>query len=148
MKNCGSDAERPLPVKPEKRGGRRKATPRPSPPSTPVHESSSVALNLPPKHVTILRQHLLGGLDGALRDLQIPRALRDPVATAKDAAIFLRLLEALEEGRLDLPDEEARIRMQDLARSWDEADDYELIASTHDAHWALVDLLGGAQEGD
>jgi hypothetical protein len=113
-----------------------------------VHVSGPVMTNLPPEHVAILRQRFFGGLHGALQDLQIPWALRDPVATAKDAAIYLRLLEAIEEGRLELPDEEARIRMEDLARSWDETDDYELIASTHDAHWALVDLLGGAQRED
>jgi hypothetical protein len=122
---------------------RRNATDR----TVPAYEVPSHPgfhrITISPDHVAILRERFFGGLEGALLDLQTPSGLRDPVATAREATVYARLLEGLDRRWIELPDEEARARMVSIARGFDEADEYERAARTHDAHWAMVELLGG-----
>lgn len=113
----------------------------------PTHGRRTVPLQLPAEQTAILRSDLFGGLAGALGDLQTPAKLSDPADNARDGAILLRLLEALDRGEVDLPDEEARARVEILADGHDETVGYERVAAVHDAHHALLDVLCGACPG-
>ncbi|MBS1863290.1 MAG: hypothetical protein JSS68_16455 [Actinobacteria bacterium] len=93
--------------------------------------------------MAILRDDLCGGLAGLLEDLEKPERLPDSEAAVSEVAIFRRLLTALDEGRIALPDEEARLRIGRLAEGFDQASDYGPISATHDAHRALLTILGG-----
>jgi hypothetical protein len=95
----------------------------------------------------ILRAEFFAGLDSTLDDLKTPERLPDPVATAREGAIFARLLEALDRRQVSLPDEEARARIERLAMNFDRTWDHSEIATTHAAHQALLDVLGGAEGG-
>ena len=117
-------------------------------PSTP-HPSERrgtglVPLAIPPEQIVLLRTDLFGGLTGVLEDLRRPERLRDPVGSAAEGATLLRLLEALDQGRVALPDEDARALIGRMAESYDRANGYGPIVATHDAHRALLSLLAGA----
>lgn len=98
---------------------------------------------LPARQLEELRADLFAGLAAAVEDLLTPEKLADPVVTAREAATFGRLLEGLDAGRIEVPDEEARIRMESMARYFDDANDHESVVATHDGQWALVEILGG-----
>jgi hypothetical protein len=102
-----------------------------------------VPINLPAEQTAILRSDLLGGAAGALEDLRRPERLADPAALAREGAIFVRLLDALDQGEIGLPDEEARARIEALGENFDDTSGYPEITATHDAHRALLDVLGG-----
>jgi hypothetical protein len=102
----------------------------------------AVPLDLPPEQKLILREEFFGGLDSCLLDLKTPERLRDPAATATEGAIFSRLLQALDVGEIAVPDEDARARIDRLAGRYDDAHDYAEITATHEAHRAIIDVLG------
>jgi hypothetical protein len=104
----------------------------------------AVPLNLPIAQAAILRDDLCGGLAGLLEDLESPNRPPDPEAAVREVAVYRRLLEALEEGRIALPDEEARAQIERMAEGFDRANDHSTVSAIHDAHHALLDLLGGA----
>jgi hypothetical protein len=106
-----------------------------------------VPLRLPSGQTAILRAELFGALAGVLDDLSVPEGLSDAAATARDGAVFARLVEAFDRGQIDLPDEEARARIESLAENHDEDAGYEQTTAIHDAHHALLDVLGGAAGG-
>jgi hypothetical protein len=110
----------------------------------PTVDPRVVPVDLPTWQVAILRDDLCGGLAGLLEDLEKPEKLPDPEAAVREAAVFRRLLTALDEGWIALPDEEARGRIERMADGFDEANDYAPTVATHDGHRALLDLLGGA----
>jgi hypothetical protein len=100
-----------------------------------------VPIDLPPVQTEILRGELLGWLAGIEEDLESD-ALPDPGADAREAEAFRRLLTALDRGEIALPDEEAREAMSHAAEGYDEASGYERIVAVHDAHHALLSVLG------
>ena len=109
----------------------------------PMRGPGIAPLRLPAEQTAILRSDLLGGAVGALEDLRRPERLSDPGALAREGMIFVRLLDALDRGEIALPDEEARLRIGRLAEGFDQASDYGPISATHDAHRALLAILGG-----
>jgi hypothetical protein len=98
-------------------------------------------IDLPPAQTEILRDELLGWLAGIEEDLEADR-LPDPREVAREADAFRRLLAALDRGAIELPDEEARMALSRAAEGYDEASAYERVCAVHDAHRALLSLLG------
>jgi hypothetical protein len=68
--------------------------------------------------------------------------LPDPAADAREADAFRRLLTALDRGEIALPDDEAREAMSRAAEGYDDASGYERVVAVHDAHHALLSVLG------
>jgi hypothetical protein len=100
-----------------------------------------VPIDLPPAQTEVLRRELLGWLAGIEEDLESDE-LPDPCADAREADAFRRLLTALDRGEVALPDDEAREVMSGAADGYDEASGYERVVAIHDAHHALLSLLG------
>ena len=90
----------------------------------------------------ILRDELLGWLAGIEETSTNRRGLPDPSATVREADAFRRLLTALDRGEIELPDEEARAALGRAAEGYDEASGYERVVAVHDAHHALLSVLG------
>jgi hypothetical protein len=101
---------------------------------------------LPDAQREALRSYFNSALHGILGDLRTPRALRDPVDTAREGEVFRRMLGALDEEEITVPDEEAKKRIERVAEGFDEAEEYEAVSTLHDAHGALIRLLGGEEE--
>lgn len=93
--------------------------------------------------IDLLKQEVNGWLAGVEEDLEAPEGLKDPAASLREAAVFRRLLEALDRREMTLPDEEARATIQKATEGYEEAAEYTLATLRHDAHLALLDLLGG-----
>lgn len=93
--------------------------------------------------IDLLKQEVCGWLSGAEEDLEMPESLKDPEASVREAAVFRRLLEALDRREVILPDEEARATIEKATDGYVEAAEYTLATLRHDAHLALLDLLGG-----
>lgn len=93
--------------------------------------------------VDLLKQEVHGWLAGVEEDLETPEGLKDPEASVREAAVFRRLLEALDRREVMLPDEEARTTIERATEGYEEAAEYTLATLRHDAHLALLDLLGG-----
>jgi hypothetical protein len=108
----------------------------------PTADPRVVPIELPAGQTTILRDELLGWLAGVEQDLRTPDRLRDPQASVRDAEAFRRLLAALDHGEIELPDEEARKAMSRAAEGYDAANDHARVSAVHDAHHALLSLLG------
>jgi len=100
-----------------------------------------VPIDLPLAQTEILRDELLGWLAGIDEDLQTDQ-LPDPATDAREADAFRRLLTALDRGEVELPDDEAREAMSQAAEGYDKASGYERVVAVHDAHHALLSLLG------
>jgi hypothetical protein len=101
-----------------------------------------VPIDLPPAQAEILRSELLGWLDGIGLDLAHPEPLDDPEASAREAGAFRRLLAALDRSEIRLPDEDAREALGKAAEGYEEASGYERVCAVHDAHQALLAVLG------
>ena len=93
--------------------------------------------------IDLLKQEVCGWLAGVEEDLETPEGLKDPEASVREAAVFRRLLEALDLREVMLPDEEARATIERASEGYEEAPEYTLATLRHDAHLALLDLLGG-----
>jgi hypothetical protein len=104
-----------------------------------------VPLILPDDEREALREDCLGALHGILDDLGWPDRLREPIVTAREGEVFRRLLEALDEEQIALPDEEMRKRIDRLSESYDEMEDHDEIATRHAAHEALLGVLAGGR---
>jgi hypothetical protein len=100
-----------------------------------------VPIDLPSAQTEILRDELLGWLAGIEEDLEAG-PLPDPSEVACEADAFRRLLTALDRGEIELPDEEARTALSRAAEGYDHASAYERVRAVHDAHQALLTLLG------
>jgi len=107
----------------------------------PMADPRVVPVDLPPAQVEILRDELLGWLAGIEEDLETEQ-LPDPGADAREAEAFRRLLTALDRSEIALPDDEAREAMSRAAEGYDDASGYERVVAVHDAHHALLSLLG------
>jgi hypothetical protein len=100
-----------------------------------------VPIDLPPAQTEILREELLGWLAGIEEDLEAG-PLPDPSEVAREADAFGRLLTALDRGKIAVPDEDARRALSRAAEGYDAASDYAHVCAVHDAHRALLSLLG------
>jgi uncharacterized protein HemY len=109
----------------------------------PMGDGSLVALNLPDKQVSFLRDELTGWLDGLRRDLRAPEKLKDPSRAEREAQAVERLLVALTVGQLFVPDSEAETLLRAAAESNDKESNYAEVAAAHDALHALLGVLGG-----
>jgi hypothetical protein len=101
-----------------------------------------VPVDLPPAQTEILRRELLGWLAGLELDFAHPEPLEDPEASVREADAFRRLLTALDRSEIELPDEDAREALGRAAEGYDEAVGYERVCAVHDAHHALLAVLG------
>jgi hypothetical protein len=100
-----------------------------------------VPLNLAGDQIEILRDELIGWLAGIEEDLDTDR-LPAPRAVTREADAFRRLLTAVDRCEIELPDEEAREALGQAAEGYDEVSGYERVCAVHDAHHALLSLLG------
>lgn len=101
-----------------------------------------VPVDLPPAQIEILRGELLGWIAGIELDLGHPEPQRDAPSTVREGDAFRRLLTALYRSEIEIPDEDAREALGKAAEGYDEASGYERICAVHDAHHALLSLLG------
>jgi hypothetical protein len=101
-----------------------------------------VPVDLPPAEAGILRTELVGRLDGIELDLAHPEPLEDREASVREADAFRRLLTALDQSEIALPDEDARDALDKAAEGYDEASGYVRVCAVHNAHHALLSLLG------
>jgi hypothetical protein len=108
----------------------------------PTAGPRAVPVDFPPAQTEILRDELLGWLAGIEEDLEASLPRPDRVSTVEEGEAFGRLLEALDRHEIKLPDEEARACLCRAAEGYDEASGYERIVVVHDAHHALLSVLG------
>jgi hypothetical protein len=114
----------------------------------PTADPRVVPVQLPDAQAGILRDDMLGWLDGIEHDLaQFPDRLRDPQTTIREAEAFRRLLVTLDAHEIELPDEDARSALAEAADGYDTASGYKEIAAVHDAHHALLAILDTAEVG-
>lgn len=94
----------------------------------------------------ILRHQIEIWRAGDREDLaERPDEQRDPDRRRRVAA-YERLIEALTRGRVELPDDEARVALQEAADGFDEAEEWEETRAIHDAQRALLAVLGDSDE--
>lgn len=110
----------------------------------PTGGARPVPLDLPAKHVPVLRFCLTGWLEGAREDLEAPERLRHPEKAQQEVQAFERLLVALTTRQIVLPDEAAREAVEVATADDDEASNYKEIANNHDALHALLGVLDGS----
>lgn len=103
-----------------------------------------VPLDLPAKHIPILRACLNDWLHGVREDLQAPERLQHPDKAQQEAQAFERLLVALATRQIVLPDEAARAAVEAATADHDEESNYQEVAANHDALHALLGALGGS----
>jgi hypothetical protein len=103
-----------------------------------------VPLDLPAKHIPVLRSCLNDWLHGVREDLKAPQRLQRPEKARQEAQAFERLLVALATRQIVLPDEAAREAVAVATADDDEASNYKEIAANHDALYALLGVLGGS----
>ena len=101
-----------------------------------------VPIDLPPAQTKILRDELSGWVAGIEEDLEALTRGADRDSAAEEANAFQRLLASLDRGEIELPDEQAREAMSRAAEGYDEASGYERVVAVHDAHHALLSVLG------
>lgn len=92
----------------------------------------------------VLREDCISGLYGVLEDLTTPDLVRDPIATAREGLIFRRLLEALFDEQITVPDEEMRERFERLSESYDRMEEAQEVITTNAAHRSLLGVLDGS----
>lgn len=109
----------------------------------PMDRARPVPLDLPAKHIPVLRACLTGWLHGAREDLKAPERLRQPDKARQEAQAFERLLIALTTRQIVLPDEAARAAVEVATADDDAASNYKEIAANHDALHALLGALEG-----
>jgi hypothetical protein len=106
-------------------------------------ETRPLPLDLPAKHIPVLRACLTGWLEGAREDLKDPDRLQNPDKAQREAEAFERLLVALATRQIILPDEVAREAVAVATADDDEANNYKEVAANHDALHALLGVLEG-----
>jgi hypothetical protein len=110
----------------------------------PMCGERPVPLDLPAKHVPILRDRLTGWLEGVREDLKTPERMENPGKACGEAQAYERLLIGLTTGQICLPDEAARAAVETAAEAYDEGSNHAEIAANHDAlHGLLVVLERG-----
>jgi hypothetical protein len=112
--------------------------------SDPTGERSTIALNLPARHLSILRKNLTFCLDGVRDDLEAPQQLPNPEGARREAQAYERVLAALASGTVVVPDETAREAVAAMAANSDRENNYAEIVAEHDALHALLRRLEGS----
>lgn len=112
----------------------------------PTRGRRAVPLDLPAEHTSILRSWLSDWIAGARDDLASPVELKDPDGALRACRAFERLLSGVSEGRIFVPDDDARTALEAAATAADAESNYSEVVATHDAHHALLALLEG-QDG-
>jgi hypothetical protein len=107
----------------------------------PTGGARPVPLDLPAKHVPVLRACLTGWLEGVREDLNAPERLQRPDKAHREAEAFERLLVALATRQIVLPDEAAREAVAVATADDDAANNYKEVAANHDALHALLGVL-------
>lgn len=107
----------------------------------------AVPLDLPDPQVNILRSTLTSCLEGVSGDLKTPERVPDPEKARREADAYERLLAALDEGRITVPDEAAREAVEVMVLAAEEDTNYQEIIAEHDALFGLLALLGGVEAG-
>ncbi|HEY2055366.1 MAG TPA: hypothetical protein VGH14_15645 [Solirubrobacterales bacterium] len=97
--------------------------------------------------MAILYDELNGWIAGIDEDLEGTAALPDRDLATREAEAFRRLLAALDRGEIALPDEEAITALAEAAAGHDEMKGFAEVVAVHDAHRALLGVLGGAGAG-
>jgi hypothetical protein len=108
----------------------------------PKADPRVVPVDLPVSQTEILRDELTGWLAGVEEDLEAGLRPPDRKAAIEEADAFERLLTALDRREIEVPDESARSVLGRAAEGYDEASGYERIVAVHDAHHALLSVLG------
>src|ERR1700743_1348240 len=115
-------------------------------PRTPSSEPRVAPFVLPDAQRKALRGYLGSALHGIVAARRTPEALRDPVDTAREGEVFRRMLEALDEKEITVPDEEALKLIKAVTEGFAGAEGYEEVSTLHDAHESLIRALGGEEE--
>ncbi len=102
-------------------------------------------LDLPAKHIPILRDRLTGWLEGVREDLKTPERMEQPDEACQEAQAYERLLVGLTTGQIFLPDEAARAAIEIAATGYDEGSNYAEIAANHNALHGLLAVLEGGK---
>ncbi|MGH2936656.1 MAG: hypothetical protein ACRDPE_00870 [Solirubrobacterales bacterium] len=108
----------------------------------PTADPRVVPVDLPVSQTEILRSELNGWLAGIEEDLEAALRPPDRKAAIEEADAFGRLLVALHRGEIGVPDEAARSWLCRAAEGYDEANGYDRVVAVHDAHHALLSVLG------
>src|SRR5690242_18093055 len=95
--------------------------------SQPTGGDEAVALDLPDSQRKILRSTLTDCLEGVSGDLRGPEPLPNPEKAQREADAFGRLLSALDDGTIFLPDEEAREAIEAMVVSIEKDCDYARV---------------------
>jgi hypothetical protein len=103
----------------------------------------AVPLDLSDPQVKILQGTLTTCLEGVSGDLKTPDLVPDPNKARREAGAYTRLLTALDQGRIVVPDDAAREAVEAMVLSVEEDTDYAEIIAEHDALFGLLSLLGG-----
>ncbi len=112
----------------------------------PTDGARIVPLDLSIERRLILRNEIEVWRAGDREDLaEKPDERRDPDRRRRVAA-YERLIEALTRGKIELPDDEARVALREAADGFDEAEEWEETRAIHDAQRALLAVLGGGEE--
>jgi hypothetical protein len=110
----------------------------------PTGRGHAVALSIPATHAEFLRRTFSAVQSGLLDDLAShPERLRDPACSRREADAFGRLLAAIDTSAC-VRDAEVCSVLGDLARSVDEANEYERVTAEHAALRRLIDQLDSA----
>ena len=94
---------------------------------------------IPDDQLDLLRDIFDAGLSAATEAAERSDSDR---ASAR-AAIYRRLLGAVDSGQIMVPDEQARAVVEEIATATDEENQYSLVVAEHDALHTMLGLLGG-----
>jgi hypothetical protein len=99
-----------------------------------------VPLDLPTEWRMILRGRVETWRAGQLDDLMNTDLVKGAAREGYRAriAIYERLIEALRDGKMELPDDEAQAELKRAAEGFDDAEEWAEIKVEHDAMWAFV----------
>jgi hypothetical protein len=111
----------------------------------PMCGERPVPLDLPAKHIPILRDRLTGWLEGVREDLKTPERMENPGKARREAQAYERLLVGLTTGQICLPDEVARAAVETATAAYDEGSNHAEIAANHDALHGLLAVLEGRE---
>ncbi len=90
-----------------------------------------VPLDLPPEHHRLLLDIFSGGLRAATEGVE--KGSPDPARSRARAAVYGRLIEALNRGEIVVPDDAARAEVEEIAEATDRENDYATVVAEHDA---------------
>jgi hypothetical protein len=108
----------------------------------PTADPRVVPVDLPVSQTEILRSELNGWLAGIEEDLEASLWPPDRKAAIEEANAYGRLLTALHRDEIEVPDEAARSALERAAEGYDAASGYKRVVAVHDAHHALLSVLG------